>query len=286
MNNLKALAAKQRDDILSSMVSDYLRIKFHEASGMSAGYSGKVNGAEISGNYTIAGTNNSPFATRGYVQPNGDDNRISITDQSLDPLCRLDTLAGGLLVLGRFRYATQYNDDTSSDYVFQYHEGATTRRWQVNIFSTGAATQIQAQLNLHNGTSLLTAAWQSGGSSKAANKDFCFALYFDMANKLLKCSGKSSSGSGTPGTTDIAAHTPYPGASAATKGASLFAHVSGSGPTFSSYFNNGTTTDDDGMVSDLWIVRKSDGFSDTKIAAILAEYYNRPTAIPTEFEGQ
>lgn len=286
MNNLKSLAAKQRDDILSSMVSDYLRIKCHEASGSTVAYSGKVSGAAISGNYTVAGATAGIFATRGYITPNGDDNRISITDQSLDPLLRLDNLAGGLLILGRFRYATQYNDDTSSDYIIQYNGGATNLRWQVNLFSTGAATQIQAQLLLHDGASSLTASWQSGGSSKAANKDFVFCLYADMTNKLMKVSGKSSSGSGTAANVDISSLTQYPGVTTATKGVALFAHVSGSGPTFSSYFNNGSTTDDDGMVSDLWIVRKVSGFSDAQLAAILNEYYNRPMAIPLSFEGQ
>ena len=196
--------------------------------------------------------------------PNGTDGYV-VDDQRFDELFRLDTLTGGLLILGSMIYSAA---PSATEKILQY--GAPSRDAPGGMVVEVNANNIVFTVRGIDAT--VNSSSQLFSHSPASGAVMTFCCYADMANGLtaLGINGKWSNALADNDLGLMGAKAPT--TTAGPYAFSLFGQHSSAGVVTLAQLNSGTG---DVSVSDMWIVRYANDMI-TNVPKIFQEYHKNP----------
>lgn len=259
-NQSSKIAISPRSAIV---LPDHLRVRFHETSGAAVAYTGKLSGTAFSGSLTF---NAAPtWGSGGAQAPTTNSTVHAIATQAAHPelyATLTPPSAGGLIFLWSY-YMTAYTNNSSS--------GSILLGWG-RMGSGGDGYQIGTAQGANHNVITQFRGVSSGTTSSASKADNTLS-----AQKTVQAYIKGVSGS-------LAAYTAIDGNWSAAASAtaaesfgtggltavSFFSNVGTSSAVGTEYLNRGAT--DDKRVSDLLVIRDTDGSLFSQMAVIAEEH--------------
>lgn len=262
-NQNNKIALKPRSAII---LPDHLRIRFHEASGTALPYTGKINGTAFSGSLTFSAA--PTWGNGGAKAPTTNTTVHALATQaSHGNLFSVLTppASGGLIFLWSY-YMTAFTNNSSI--------GSNVLTWG-NQFSGGDGYRVGTVQGTNHNITLGYRGAGEGSTSQASKSDNTLSTQKTVQMYLKTTDGAlaaytavdgawASAGSAT--STGSFSH----GAPANYTAAAIFTSVNTGPVVGNEYMNRGAT--DDKIISDLLVIRDTDGSLFAKMATIAAEH--------------
>lgn len=257
------LSVKPRSAIV---IPDHLRIRFHESSGTALPYTGKLNGTNFSGSLTF---NAAPtWGNGGAKAPTTNTTVYALATQASHAnLFSVLTppSSGGLIFLWSY-YQTAFTNNSGNP--------SEVLTWG-NQFSGGDGYRVGFSQGVNNNISLGYRGAGEGSTSQASKADNTLSTQKTVQMYLKTTDGALAAYTAVDGAWASAASATSTGsfshgAPANYTAAAIFTSVNTGPVVGNEYMNRGAT--DDKIISDLLVVRDTDGRLFANMATIAAEH--------------
>ena len=282
MRNQRNVSLK---NTVSVPASDYLQFQFHEASGSTAAYTGKLSGVAVSDTITLAGAVTNAWDDRGWLEPDVVSGSYTLipdgTNLPFENFFRSDNLAGdGMLVL----YTHKHAGTPPTGILFRYGTSGARGGWYLNL-TVGA--NLNFELNV-----------KEEGATAAISAKKAIAVPISGTTTVGAYISGNSTGLDTEGTARLAVNGDSAGAdtddiSAITQrgllvddGIGIMAGSDFGATSPQSGVNIGGSSGNEHFIHGLTFIRVSGGLSVTELATILQQHADNPREIPLGLNGK